>query len=176
MRPLRPLLTVLNITPKLLDDPDFAQALAHTIIECGVAPTDVTLEVTESGMASCAGAAIENLTRLRIRDFGLSIDDFGTGYSSLAQLPRAPFTELEIDQRFVRALGHDPRSEDLVRSTLDLAQRLGLHTVAEGVESEAQRRLLIEYGCDAALGFMFAKPVPVLQWLSWMDAIRPASN
>ncbi len=165
-----------NITPKLLNDPDFAQALANTIIERGATPEEVTIEVTESAMASCAGAAIENLTRLRIRGFGLSIDDFGTGYSSLAQLTQAPFTELKIDQRFVRALGHDPRSEDLVRSTLDLAQRLGLHTVAEGVESEAQRQLLIEYGCDAAQGFMFARPMPVFQWLSWMDSISPASN
>jgi len=165
-----------NITPRLLDDPDFALALANTITERGVAPKNMTIEVTESAMASCEGAAIENLTRLRMRGFGLSIDDFGTGYSSLAQLTQAPFTELKIDQRFVRALGYDPRSEDLVRSTLDLARRLGLHTVAEGVETEAQRQLLIEYGCEAAQGFMFAKPMPVFQWLSWMDSVSPVSN
>ena len=165
-----------NVTPKLLGDPEFAQALAAIITSRGVSPKEVTIEVTESAVASCQGAAIENLTRLRMRGFGLSIDDFGTGYSSLAQLTQAPFTELKIDQRFVGALGHDPRSEDLVRSTLDLAHRLGLHTVAEGVETETQRQLLIEYGCEAAQGFMFAKPMPALQWLSWMNSLRPASN
>jgi EAL domain-containing protein (putative c-di-GMP-specific phosphodiesterase class I)/ActR/RegA family two-component response regulator len=173
---IEPFSLSVNISPKLLDDPEFAAALANSIIELGVAPEHITIEVTESAVASCEGTAIENLTRLRMRGFGLSIDDFGTGYSSLAQLTQAPFTELKIDQRFVRALGHDPRSEDLVRSTLDLARRLGLYTVAEGVETEAQRQLLIEFGCDAAQGYMFAKPMPVFQWLSWMEAVSPASS
>jgi EAL domain-containing protein (putative c-di-GMP-specific phosphodiesterase class I)/CheY-like chemotaxis protein len=166
----------INVSPRLLGDPDFASTLANTIIDRGGAPENITLEVTERTIASCEGSALENLTRLRMRGFGLSIDDFGTGYSSLAQLTQAPFSELKVDQRFVSALGHDPRSEDLVRTTLDLAQRLGLYTVAEGVETEAQRQLLLEFGCEAAQGFLFAKPMPVFQWLSWMESINPASS
>ena len=131
------------------------------------------LEITESAAARNQGAALENLARLRMRGFDLSIDDFGTGFSSLAQLVRTPFSELKIDRSFVSRLEHGSRGPH-ARSTPSsrMAHRLGLRTVAEGVETEAQLEILLQLDCDMGQGYLFAKPMPVTEWLRWMQGKR----
>lgn len=156
-----------NITPRLLDDPDFALALANTITERGVAPKNMTIEVTESAMASCEGAAIENLTRLRMRGFGLSIDDFGTGHSSLERLSRVPFTELKVDRGFVMELGRSDWARTIAAQSVTLAKALGLRAVAEGIEDEATMAWLRSIGCDAGQGFGIARPTWIWDLVTW---------
>jgi EAL domain-containing protein (putative c-di-GMP-specific phosphodiesterase class I) len=99
------------------------------------------------------------LARLRLKGFGLSVDDFGTGYSSLAQLSQIPFTELKIDQGFVGGSPDQPRKRAVIEASLDLARKLDLHVVGEGVETMEEWQLLAQLGCDIAQGFLISPPV-----------------
>jgi EAL domain-containing protein (putative c-di-GMP-specific phosphodiesterase class I) len=100
------------------------------------------------------------LARLRLKGFGLSIDDFGTGYSSLAQLSQIPFTELKIDRGFVSGAHRQPRKRAVIEASLDLARKLELQVVAEGVETLEEWQLLAGLGCGIAQGHLIAHPVP----------------
>ncbi len=162
----------LNVCPSLLDDPDFAGSLANVLLGAGAKPDEVVLEITESAAARNEGAALENLARLRMRGFELSIDDFGTGHSSLAKLVRAPFSELKIDRDFVLRLTTDPAARTLVESIIAIARRLGLRTVAEGIETNEQREILVDLNCDMGQGYLFAKPMAAADWLDWMQGKR----
>jgi EAL domain-containing protein (putative c-di-GMP-specific phosphodiesterase class I)/CheY-like chemotaxis protein len=165
----------LNVCPTLLDDTGFADELARSIMNAGASPEEMILEITESAAARNQGAALENLARLRMRGFELSIDDFGTGFSSLAQLVRTPFSELKIDRSFVRRIETERPDRLLVDSTVALAHRLGLRTVAEGVETRAQLDILHQLGCDMAQGYLYARPMSIDDWLVWMDAHERAA-
>lgn len=163
----------LNVCPTLLDDPEFGASLAHALTGGGATPEEVVLEITESAASRNQGAALENLARLRMRGFELSIDDFGTGHSSLAKLVRTPFSELKIDREFVAKLPTEASARTLVESMVAIARRLGLRTVAEGIETEAQREILIALNCDMGQGYLFAKPMAAGDWLQWMqDSLR----
>jgi EAL domain-containing protein (putative c-di-GMP-specific phosphodiesterase class I)/CheY-like chemotaxis protein len=164
----------LNVCPTLLDDPEFADALARTMIGGGAIPQEVVLEITETAVSRNQAVALENLNRLRMRGFELSIDDFGTGFSSLAQLVRTPFSELKIDRSFVGSLSTDTAARTLVESIVVLARRLGVRTVAEGIETQEQLEILLDLDCDVGQGFLFAKPMPVGDWLAWMQGKRVA--
>lgn len=166
----------LNVCPTLLDDPEFADALARTMIDGGAIPQEVVLEITETAASRNQAAALENLNRLRMRGFELSIDDFGTGFSSLAQLVRSPFSELKIDRSFVGSLTTDTAARTLVESIVVLARRLGVRMVAEGIETQEQLEILLDLDCDVGQGFLFAKPMPVGEWLTWMQGKRVAGT
>jgi EAL domain-containing protein (putative c-di-GMP-specific phosphodiesterase class I) len=99
------------------------------------------------------------LARLRLKGFQLAIDDFGTGYASLAQLNAIPFTELKIDRTFVRNCGQSPRLRNIVRSSIDLARRLNMRTVAEGIESREEWDFLRLAACDEGQGHYIARPM-----------------
>jgi diguanylate cyclase (GGDEF)-like protein/PAS domain S-box-containing protein len=136
-------------------------AIAQLATTWRTSPNRLTLELTEGALV---GAAASDVLK-RLHDMGptISIDDFGTGYSSLAYLQRLPVDEIKIDKSFVgnlAALGDDAI---IVRSTIALAHSLGLTVVAEGVEDEDCATLLLEYGCDAAQGYLFGRPVPAAQ-------------
>lgn len=105
-----------------------------------------------------------------MRGFELSINDFGTGFSSLAQLVRTPFSELKIDRSFVSGPLTDGADRMLVDFLITLARRLGLRTVAEGIETVAQLEILQQLGCETGQGYLFAKPMSVTEWLKWMDS------
>jgi EAL domain-containing protein (putative c-di-GMP-specific phosphodiesterase class I) len=128
----------------------------------------VTLEITETAAATHLGKVLENLSRLRMRGFGLAIDDYGTGYSSMQQLVRIPFTELKIDQTFVRNAPDQPSSRAMLESSLEMVGKLGIAAVAEGVESRAEMRLLTELGCPLAQGYYIARPMAGPDFLRWM--------
>ena len=166
----------LNVCPTLLDDPEFADALARSLLDAGATPDEVVLEITETAASRNQGAALENLVRLRMRGFDLSVDDFGTGFSSLAQLVRAPFSELKIDRSFVSRLASDSAARTLVESVVAMARRLGLRTVAEGIETEEQHEILLALDCDMGQGYLFAKPMPVTDWLTWMQRTRQVTG
>jgi diguanylate cyclase (GGDEF)-like protein/PAS domain S-box-containing protein len=139
----------------------------------GTTRGQLTLELTEGGLIEAA--APEMLGRLHDMGERLSIDDFGTGYSSLAYLQRLPVDEIKIDRSFVTGLAEVHDDATIVRSTIDLAHSLGLKVVAEGVEDQAVLKALIEYGCDAAQGFLFGRPVAAAE-ITKRLAQRPASS
>ena len=126
------------------------------------------LELTETEAILNIAAALENLTRLRIKGFGLAIDDYGVGYSSMQALSRMPFTEIKIDRSFVAAAATDPKYRLMVEHTIAVAHQLGLKTVAEGVETHTECDLLANLGCDRIQGYLFSKPVEGSGFLRWM--------
>jgi EAL domain-containing protein (putative c-di-GMP-specific phosphodiesterase class I) len=114
------------------------------------------------------------LARLSPAGQRLAIDDFGTGHSSLARLRQLPVTTLKIDRSFVRELGGDPAAEALVDTVIGLARNLGLEPLAEGIETEQQRVILLARGCRVGQGFLFSRPVPAAR-ISDRCAIRRAA-
>ena len=140
-------------------------------------PAALVLEVTEGAVMADYVAAADILTRLRIRGVKLSIDDFGTGHSSLLSLLRLPFSELKIDQSFVRTCLHDPEAPKIIRAVVSLARELGLQLVAEGIETEPVAELLARLGCTIGQGYLFAPPLSHaamaerLRAAAWADAV-----
>ena len=119
----------------------------------------MTLELTETGVMCEAVQMMDVLTRLRLMGFRLSIDDFGTGYSSLAQLQKMPFSEVKIDQSFVIPMMDNKDCKVIVENVIDLARKLRLKSVAEGIENENTLRCLMAWGCDIAQGYHLSRPV-----------------
>jgi EAL domain-containing protein (putative c-di-GMP-specific phosphodiesterase class I)/DNA-binding NarL/FixJ family response regulator len=155
--PLRVAVNVSMLGLTAADAADHFQAVAD---RHGVAPNQIVLELTESAVMQEAATALGALARLRLKGFGLSIDDFGTGYSSLSQLSQIPFTELKIDQTFVTGAQRNPRRRAVVEASLELARKLGLSTVGEGVETAAEWQMLAELDCTYAQGYLIGRPVP----------------
>ena len=154
-----------NISLVSLTDVGLADRLIALAAEVGLKPREITLEVTETAAATHIGRVLENLSRLRMKGFGLSIDDFGTGYASMQQLARMPFTELKIDQSFIRNSPTDPSSLAVLESSLEIAQKLGIDAVAEGVETRAEVQLLRQLGCRIAQGYFLGRPLPADEFL-----------
>lgn len=136
-------------------------------------PRHMILEVTETVAMTHMARALENFARLRIKGFGLAIDDYGTGYSSMQQLLHVPFTELKIDQSFVRSAVQKDACRAILESSLDMARRLGLRAVAEGVETRAVWDLLKRLKCDVAQGNFVGKPMAAEQIPEWAAEWAP---
>ncbi|MCU0976675.1 MAG: EAL domain-containing response regulator [Steroidobacteraceae bacterium] len=150
----------INMSPKLVTDLDFPDRLSDLLAAHGVRNSSLTLEITESAALEDPTRTMDILTRLRVKDFGLSLDDFGTGYSSLTQLYRMPFNELKIDKSLGMDLGKSREAETMVRSLVGLAHGLGLKVCAEGVETPTALDFLAEAGCDFAQGYHVGRPMP----------------
>lgn len=159
----------LNISIRSLQEPGFAETLIQHVARAGLSPWQVTLEVTESLAMRDEARVLGQLTRLRLAGFSLSLDDFGTGYASLTTLYNLPFSEVKIDRSFVAGLDHDREAEAIVATALDLARRLELHTVAEGIETASVAGHLIRLGCDLGQGYLYAKPMSVGPFRHWAE-------
>jgi EAL domain-containing protein (putative c-di-GMP-specific phosphodiesterase class I) len=162
-----------NLSLVSLSDPTLADRITAVVRGQGLDPRAMILEITESAAMTDIGHCLENLARLRVRGFGLSIDDYGTGYSSMQQLARIPFTELKLDQGFVGNCATHAQHRAIVESSLDMARRLRLKTVAEGVEHHADWLLLRELGCALAQGYFIGKPMPPADFLRWAGQWKP---
>ena len=159
-----------NVSVASLDAPDFAGKVGTLLRELAAAPEDLILEITESQLMSSSAVPLENLVRLRMRRIGLSIDDFGTGHSSLAQLRDIPFTELKIDRGFVTGAHANAVTRSILEGSIDIARRAGIQSVAEGVETEEDWRLLRRLGCDLAQGYLISRPLPPDRMADWLQA------
>lgn len=149
-----------NVSAQNLTGPEIADRYETILREHGLTPDRIILEITESSVMSDTARGLGMLARLRLKGFGLSVDDFGTGYSSLSQLSQIPFSELKIDRSFVSGADHQPRKRAMIETSLDLARKLGLIVVAEGVESMEEWQLLAQLGCHYAQGYLISPPVP----------------
>ncbi len=154
-----PLEIAVNISAKNAQDIDLPDRLVALCRAAGANPGSMILELTETSAMRDAVQMMDVLTRLRVKGFRLSIDDFGTGYSSLVQLQRMPFTELKIDRSFVMQMTRSRDCRVIVEIVIDLARKLGLRSVAEGVETQTILDELIELGCDAAQGYHLSRPI-----------------
>lgn len=163
----------INVAAENLSNLQLPNSVVSSAKSHSINPNRITLEVTESGVASDVITAMEILTRFRLNDIRLSIDDFGTGYASLDKLKDLPFSELKIDRGFVQGASDNESAMALLEFACDLGKKLGLHIVAEGVETRQQWDLVSELGCDTVQGFFISKPIPksgVPDWITnWND-------
>jgi EAL domain-containing protein (putative c-di-GMP-specific phosphodiesterase class I) len=157
-----------NLSPLLLERSDLVQDISDLQRLHGVPADHIVLEVTETSVMREIAVALGVLTRLRLRGFGLSLDDYGTGFSSMQRLARIPFTELKIDRSFVHGAHERSSSQVILRSAIELADKLGLSAVAEGVECMPDWRLLQDFGCTLAQGWLTAKPMPAAEFTPWL--------
>jgi EAL domain-containing protein (putative c-di-GMP-specific phosphodiesterase class I) len=164
-----------NLSAADILDPGMLQFILSALRDTQVQPGSLTLEITESVLLHEPETARRNIELLRIAGVRFSVDDFGTGYSSLSQLRELAADELKIDQSFVRHLTEGGEHAAVIRAIIELAHGLGLRTVAEGVEQEAQWRLLSELGCDCAQGYLMGRPQPADELAPLLETAR-ASN
>lgn len=156
-----------NISMDDLDDLEFPDLVAETAERHGGALTRLVLEVTESRLMRNPLRAVDALGRLRLKRVSLSIDDYGTGHSSLSQMRDLPFDELKLDRSFVQDAPSRPDLRCILESTLNMARTLELHTVAEGVETREEWRLLQRLGCDTAQGWLVGRPMAAAGLPAW---------
>ena len=158
-----------NVSARNLNRLEFPDVIAAICQRHGMPCNHLTVELTESASQGVV-ELLDTLTRCRIKGMKISLDDFGTGYSSLVQLQQLPFSDLKIDKSFVIGAETSRDNRIIVRTVIDLAHNLGLQATAEGVETENSRSMLNDFGCDAAQGYLFGKPMPAANLLKWARA------
>ncbi len=172
----RPPTVSVNVSRFQLEDPNFMDLVTDTLRDCGLEPTALVLEVTESVLGRDAGRVLAALELARRAGIVVAIDDFGTGYSSLASLAELPVDILKIDKSFIDNIARDAGGRGLVVAIMQLAQTLGLMTVAEGVEYPEQRVALEELGCHHIQGFLLARPMPIGEALDLLSATSTSGS
>jgi EAL domain-containing protein (putative c-di-GMP-specific phosphodiesterase class I)/CRP-like cAMP-binding protein len=155
----------INISVRQFQQPDFFERLIACTHRHGVQPEQIKLEVTERIFLDEV-EAIDSIGKCRAAGFEVSLDDFGTGYSSLNYLERCEIDCLKIDKSFIQKLCSSDRAKILVGSIIDIARKLGLPTVAEGIETPDQMAALRAMGCDIGQGFLFSRPLPLANALA----------
>jgi diguanylate cyclase len=163
-----PLVVSVNISARCLLDTAFPQSVAATLLATGLPPHLLKLELTETSIIADPDRARSIIGRLHTLGVGLSIDDFGTGYTSLSFLRDLPVQELKIDRSFVTNMLTHPKDAIIVRTGVELAHRLGLHSVAEGIEDAATFAALAALGCTTAQGFHLGRPMPSASFGTWL--------
>jgi len=157
-----------NVSVRDLQSPEFTDFLTERIDAYGVNAAKLQLEITESALMADPRRVVVNVQRLSDLGVGISLDDFGTGFSSMQHLRRLPVTEIKIDKSFVTNLVDDPDNAAIVSTTIDLGRAMDVEVVAEGVEDEKVRKQLEGWGCHAAQGWHFAKPMSADAFERWM--------
>jgi EAL domain-containing protein (putative c-di-GMP-specific phosphodiesterase class I)/FixJ family two-component response regulator len=164
-----PLSLSFNVSVLSLRHLAFPDDLIAIASEYGVSPEKLILEVTETGLIRDLSKTLAVLTRLRMRKVRLSIDDFGTGYAMMQQLRLIPANELKIDRSMVANLEIESQRV-VVQKMIELTSALDMVSVAEGVETQSQLEFLRASGCDMAQGYLFSKPLPKPEFLTWRDS------
>jgi len=158
-----------NLSLVSLSDLQLADRITDIVRGQNLEPRHMVLEITESAATTDLAKVLENLARLRVKGFGLSIDDYGTGYSSMQQLSRIAFTELKIDQAFVANAAREASTRVILASSLDMARKLKIDAVAEGVETRDDWDLLLQLGCGLAQGYLVARPMQAATFEGWLN-------
>jgi diguanylate cyclase len=161
-----------NLSAANVNDLDLPSKVVAALTAHGLPPAALTLELVEDTLMADPERGRQVLGELRRRGVRTSIDDYGTGYSSLAYLRHLPADELKLDRSLTADVDRDHRAAAIVEHTVALAHALGLRLVAEGVEDGATGAALAELGCDVAQGYAIARPMPVGEFLLWLDAPR----
>jgi diguanylate cyclase (GGDEF)-like protein len=155
-----PLMMSVNLSPRQFQQPDLGESVTQALLEAGLTPECLILEVTENVFMEDPHAAGATLQRLSDLGVSIAIDDFGMAYSSLTRLKHWPIDTLKVDRSFVAGLGEDEDDDVLVSGIINMASGLGLTVVAEGVETSKQLARLRTLGCSRAQGYYFSRPLP----------------
>ena len=159
----------INLSVDILKDLDWPEKISGTLKQYGLEPSDISFEITESGLMENVSVALDILNRLSLKRFNLSIDDFGTGYSSMEQLQRIPFSEFKIDRAFVHDVAREASALAILESSVLLAKKLNMKVVAEGVENQQDWDVVAQVGCDLIQGYYVSRPLSFPQLLKWLD-------
>jgi diguanylate cyclase (GGDEF)-like protein/PAS domain S-box-containing protein len=163
-----------NVSARQFNQEDFSALVRMALLESGLAPDRLELELTESMIMQRPERVVGVMAELRELGVKFSIDDFGTGYSSLSQLKRFPIDKLKIDQSFTRDIGIDDSGSAITRAIIALGHSMRLLVVAEGVETSEQQRFLIESGCHSMQGYLFSRPLPAEDFSALLARYLPA--
>jgi diguanylate cyclase (GGDEF)-like protein len=165
-----------NVSPQQFRQADFVQQVRSILLEHGVEPALLILEVTEGLLVEKMDEIVARMNELAALGVRFSIDDFGTGYSSLAYLKRMPLYELKIDRSFIMDMPDDANDVVIVQTILAMAGQMGLRVVAEGVETQAQADFLAAHGCHALQGYLLGRPAPLPALLDLLTAQAALSS
>jgi diguanylate cyclase (GGDEF)-like protein/PAS domain S-box-containing protein len=165
-----------NVSAKQFRQSGFIEYVKSLIQHHEFSPGYLKLELTESMLLEDIEATIAIMNALGALGIQFSLDDFGTGYSSLQYLKRLPLYQLKIDQSFVRDIAIDINDEAIVSTIIAMAKSLNLNVIAEGVETEAQKQILVCNGCTHYQGYLFSKPVPITQFLAQLETTQHFAN
>jgi EAL domain-containing protein (putative c-di-GMP-specific phosphodiesterase class I)/GGDEF domain-containing protein len=158
----------INLTAHDLLDPEVPDLLGQALATWNLSPRNLTLEITETTALQESRAVEDTLRRLGAMQVQLSIDDFGTGYAGMSYLQRLPVQEIKIDKRFIRSLPQSSRDLEITASIIELAHKLGVAVVAEGVESVAARDCLENMGCERIQGHLYSPALPLDDFMDWL--------
>ena len=164
-----------NLSRAQLAEPGFPAVVREVLAEHGMAPSQLQLEVTES-LAAQDAQVQQRLHELKAIGITLALDDFGTGYSSLSSLHQLPVDTVKIDRSFVCQADTSNHHRVLIEATVKVAQSLGMNTVAEGIETEAQAAAVRAQQCAKGQGYLYSRPLASDALLEWLRASRPASD
>jgi diguanylate cyclase (GGDEF)-like protein len=179
---LRPVSMAVNLSPRQFVDESLLHDIDDALVSCGMSPTLLQLEVTESMVMQNVARAIKVLTAIQSRGIRLAIDDFGTGYSSMSLMKQFPIDTIKIDRSFVRNLPDDHEDQAIAQAIISMGKALGMTIVAEGVETIEQETFLRDHACDEMQGFLLSKPVvpeqlaELLRPLHLSPPLQPASS
>ena len=164
-----------NVSVRQFLQPDFVDQVRAVLTQTGADPTRLKLELTESVLVNDVAQTVAKMAALKRVGVAFSLDDFGTGYSSLSYLKLLPLDQLKIDRSFVSDLLMDPKDVAIAKTIVTLAKSLGLQVIAEGVETEAQRQCLAQQGCYSYQGYLFSKPLPLVDFENLVAGARVQS-
>jgi EAL domain-containing protein (putative c-di-GMP-specific phosphodiesterase class I)/GGDEF domain-containing protein len=159
-----------NLTANDLLDPEVPDLIQQALSLRKLPTSALTLEITETAAIQESQEVEDVLRQLRAMNIRLSIDDFGTGYAGMAYLQRLPVQEIKVDQRFILPLAESPRDQEITRSIIELAHKLGMQVVAEGVETPATQECLRQMNCERVQGFLYSRALPVEAFMDWLAA------
>lgn len=161
----------INLSANDLLDPELLDLITQTLATWEVSPESLLFELTETQMIEDTEQVIDVLRSMRNLGFQLSVDDFGTGYASMSYLQRLPVQEVKIDQSFVRHAEASARDREIIASIVQLAHRLGMLVVAEGVETAETSAIVAQLGCDRAQGHLYAPAMPLEEFIDWWRSL-----
>ncbi|WP_157158378.1 putative bifunctional diguanylate cyclase/phosphodiesterase, partial [Bradyrhizobium genomosp. III] len=161
----RPLQVAVNLSPIQFQAGDLERSIHQILLETGLTPTRLEVEITEGVLIGDFTRALNLLRRLKALGIRIAMDDFGTGYSSLSYLQSFPFDKIKIDRSFISNLEATPQSAEIVRAVLSLAHALRIPVIAEGVETEAQRAFLAREACEEMQGYLVGRPAMIERYL-----------
>ena len=174
----RPLTVAVNVSAVQLYNADFVKELHQILLETGLPPRRLEIEITETALVRDFNRALATLRQIKALGIRIAMDDFGTGYSSLSNLRAFPFDKIKIDRSFVKSVHCNDQAATIVRAVLGLGRGLGLPVLAEGVETDAELRFLQDELCDEVQGYLFGRPAAIESFreLTHADAVQDVSD
>ncbi|MBV5344689.1 MAG: EAL domain-containing protein, partial [Rhodoferax sp.] len=167
-----PITMAINLSANDLQDPEIPELLAQALSTWEIKPGAVQIEITETVMVEETKGVMDVLQRIRNLGIDLSIDDFGTGFSGMSYLKNLPVQEVKIDQSFIGQIANSAKDREIADSIIQLAHRLGMEVVAEGVETPEAARIVSELGCDRLQGWLYSKALALPDFMAWYQARR----